>query len=94
MMTQAEAVTGWGSYARGEGSLSAQARLLWRLGYYSALMMRKVTLVTAVMKAGKGKGWQRGRRRQHWDAGHGWAGSGELKRAALEAQGTAGRGRI
>ena len=42
-VTQAEAVTGRGSYARGEGSLSA-------------LMMRKVTLVTAEMKTRKGTG--------------------------------------
>ena len=75
-VTQAEAVTGRGSYARGEGSLSA-------------LMMRKVTLVTAVMKAARARACSEA------SGGSEGCGSTGMQGTAAEgllAQGTAARG--
>ena len=64
-------MTEWGSYACGEGSLLAQ-------------MMRKVTLVTAVMKARKGNPGLEG-------GGSGTAGSGHGCTKSLRARRGGGR---
>ena len=57
----------------------AHSRLRQDDGGGSALMMRKVTLVTAVMKAREGQPWARRRRQWDWTQGTKGGGSGGFR---------------